>query len=494
MKLIRKLTGLALAVITAITAATPVYADWQVIDGKTYYYRNNNSEKVTGWKTIDGKLYYFSKESGEMVTENTIIGGARYIFSADGVCKGRYTGWTKSSKGKRYWKDGTLVTNKRLIDKDGNRFYADGSGYVTVDMSNSEKNGTLRARYLNSSAETSFFKDYKITRLFKSCDVKEKILTVVDNEMLIIPSGVTVRLYNGAQADGAICIEKGGKLILAEGTLSVTSGGSLFSDGSVYIKKKGCLSVKNGGELFVGKSGKLKISDEENLKLAEASNAVCLGSTDSENKKIGKKAIAAYVTADNSTAIADDPEALLPVEADYCTDFTFEIGIGTTSVTFVFDSGAVFKVLKQRDKFAFIGSCCTAMLGMYSRSNGRDYGIIYEIEDKDYIYDMETGGFAVFLNEDGSFTMADDEQQSGAEESLTVIDKTDALRTVNLNNCRSLGSPFDYVLAQNDASVNAHLQAYLLPEGAVVVLQRAKDIEKTAEDRLYYAYLLKPVD
>ncbi|MCM1335118.1 MAG: hypothetical protein NC084_11370 [Bacteroides sp.] len=60
--------------------------------------------KKNGWvKNGTNRLYY---KNGEKVTRSTTIDGVRYKFSADGVCEGRYTGWTRSSKGCKYWDNG----------------------------------------------------------------------------------------------------------------------------------------------------------------------------------------------------------------------------------------------------------------------------------------------------------------------------------------------------------------------------------------------------
>ncbi len=84
-----------------------------------------------GWLTPDDKTYYVTK-SGTLQTKSCSIDGIRYSFSSDGVCKGRYTGWTKSSKGRRYYKNGELVKNKWLKTKSGKRYYADKKGYVVT--------------------------------------------------------------------------------------------------------------------------------------------------------------------------------------------------------------------------------------------------------------------------------------------------------------------------------------------------------------------------
>lgn len=83
-----------------------------------------------GWNEIDGARYYVKKD-GTLATSSLIIGGIRYQFGKDGVCGGKYTGFTKSDKGKRCWKDGKLIKNERFEAKNGRRYYADENGYLT---------------------------------------------------------------------------------------------------------------------------------------------------------------------------------------------------------------------------------------------------------------------------------------------------------------------------------------------------------------------------
>lgn len=98
-----------------------------------------------GWNEIDGARYYVKKD-GTLAASSTIIGGIRYQFGKDGVCGGKYTGFTKSDKGKRYWKDGTLLKNERFKAKNGRRYYADKNGCLTeiltlAPLENSECEG-----------------------------------------------------------------------------------------------------------------------------------------------------------------------------------------------------------------------------------------------------------------------------------------------------------------------------------------------------------------
>lgn len=72
-------------------------------DGNIYCM--DGDKYITGWKEIDENLYFF-KKTGEAVTKSTVIGGVRYKFSSTGICKGKYTGWTKSGDKKFYYIDG----------------------------------------------------------------------------------------------------------------------------------------------------------------------------------------------------------------------------------------------------------------------------------------------------------------------------------------------------------------------------------------------------
>lgn len=115
------------------------------IDGVNYKFVNTSNalnslivqEKngARGWNEFDGKSYYI-KANGAFATKSCVINGIRYKFSSDGVCQGKYTGWTKSSSGRRYWKNGIVLKNKWLKTSAGKYYYAGSDGYIeTVDRS-----------------------------------------------------------------------------------------------------------------------------------------------------------------------------------------------------------------------------------------------------------------------------------------------------------------------------------------------------------------------
>lgn len=76
-----------------------------------------------------GKKYYI-KADGSLACKSCTIKGIRYKISENGECQGKYTGWTKSDKGRRYYKNGKLVRNKWIKTKSGKRLYAGSSGYI----------------------------------------------------------------------------------------------------------------------------------------------------------------------------------------------------------------------------------------------------------------------------------------------------------------------------------------------------------------------------
>ena len=44
------------------------------------------------------------------------INGVGFYFDKQGICRGRYTGWVKSSKGKRYFRKGKYVTGNKVVN------------------------------------------------------------------------------------------------------------------------------------------------------------------------------------------------------------------------------------------------------------------------------------------------------------------------------------------------------------------------------------------
>ena len=113
-------------VFAGMSAADPFICGY-VFKGYTFLPCKN------GWNEIDGNRYYI-KSDGTVLTKSAVIDGIRYKFDESGICQGKYTGYTKSSKGKRYWKNGELVKNKWIRVKGVRKYYAGSDGYFVTGM------------------------------------------------------------------------------------------------------------------------------------------------------------------------------------------------------------------------------------------------------------------------------------------------------------------------------------------------------------------------
>lgn len=87
-----------------------------------------------GWYQLDGKSCYI-KSDGTFATKSININGIRYRFSSEGIYLGKYSGWTKSAKGRRYWDNGKLLKNQWIEAANGKIYYAGEKGYMTVGWS-----------------------------------------------------------------------------------------------------------------------------------------------------------------------------------------------------------------------------------------------------------------------------------------------------------------------------------------------------------------------
>lgn len=247
----------------------------------------------------------------------------------------------------------------------------------------------VRARDLNTSALTEYIDGVKVTTLSKSKTLKNAALKLAADEMLIIGENVALTLQNGADISGTVYIESGGKLLLAGGDVAVSESGTVFSDGMLSINKAAKLKV-SGGTVFVGKSGTMRETAEKSLTFDGFSNIVCIGKTNSKNAVISRKAVDAYIYENGDLRTDKNPSELLPSGNDFCTDLV-KSGESTQKLIFVFDSGACIKAEKVNDRFANIGRCNTAIVGMKRQNGGTgiSYSRIYEIDGSDYVYDMK---------------------------------------------------------------------------------------------------------
>lgn len=109
-------------------------ADKQISEIKKLHSVKNPKEVINvygsykaGWQEIDGAKYYIKKD-GTLVTKNTTINGKRYKFSSDGKCLGTFTGFSKQSGVKYYYKKGVMQTG--WISSKSKKYYAAKSGEI----------------------------------------------------------------------------------------------------------------------------------------------------------------------------------------------------------------------------------------------------------------------------------------------------------------------------------------------------------------------------
>lgn len=124
--------------------------EWQLIDGKWFYFRKESGEMHTGWLQIDNNWYYLADENGSMVTDLQEINRMKYFFDSDGrmiasewreingnwyyfssTGAAYFSRWKQGADGKWYYlkSDSTMGTNCYVKDAiDGVYYRVDTSG------------------------------------------------------------------------------------------------------------------------------------------------------------------------------------------------------------------------------------------------------------------------------------------------------------------------------------------------------------------------------
>lgn len=245
----------------------------------------------------------------------------------------------------------------------------------------------------------------KLTYLKNTLKIKKKTLEVKRDEFLMIPKGVKLYLYNGAEISGNIYVAKGGYLYVRGGDVTVHNGGSIYADGYVSFSEKSTVALEGNSELFVNKTGTLKFASDDCICINSKSlgDIICIGKTNSSSDFINKKAVAAYISDENGTVPAQEPEKLLPASRNYMAAAGM-IDHGTKQrIVFIFDKGACLKTDKRNDKFRFIGNTCIAIAGsyLYNDGFGNDINRIVTINGTDYTASLsQGGGYLVRLTDD----------------------------------------------------------------------------------------------
>ncbi|MDE6031737.1 MAG: hypothetical protein K2G32_08965, partial [Oscillospiraceae bacterium] len=119
-----------------------------------------------------------------------------------------------------------------------------------------------------------------------------------ENEKLIIPSGKTLTLRGGANIDGTIYIEEGGKLVFDKFSVNLT--GKIMCFGTVSVTQ-GTLYCGDGSMLYVAEGGKFTAADrggDENelngrITMEPGADVVCLGTCNIPDPTFAAEPVAA---------------------------------------------------------------------------------------------------------------------------------------------------------------------------------------------------------
>ena len=91
-------------------------------EAKKYLFTSQADEVKRGWVTIGSSQYYYDAD-GNPVTGMKTIDGIKYRFDKNGVCLGKYSGWTKNSKGDRYYYKNGIKLKSCWLKVNGKKTY-----------------------------------------------------------------------------------------------------------------------------------------------------------------------------------------------------------------------------------------------------------------------------------------------------------------------------------------------------------------------------------
>ncbi len=252
--------------------------------------------------------------------------------------------------------------------------------FVFAAPASAEEKKTYSFEKLIKYAETvEPWTDTPVSVLNKSVKLKNT-LVMETGDYLVIPRGKTLYLKNGAELDGNIYIENGGKLIIEKGRVFVR--GTIVSDGTIVVYTGGENAYIGGaamhvsGALYVSEQGRLteKKSDgtgievefSDRISRGDDGTIVCFGETNCEYGDIGKTPVSAvvserFVTLDfvESKVVVDSIETLYPSADRYCHEEDIGVGGGGQLLTILFDNGSFLtaNTMSVGDKMFFSKVC-----------------------------------------------------------------------------------------------------------------------------------------
>lgn len=248
-----------------------------------------------------------------------------------------------------------------------------------VPVSAAEKKTCSFEKLIKYAETVEPWADAPVSVLNKSVRI-QNTLVMETGDYLVIPRGKTLRLKNGAELDGNIYIENGGKLILekgwffvrgtiiSDGTIVVYTGGENAYIGGAAMPVSGALYVSEKGRLIEKKSDGTGLSVEFSSRISRSDNGtvVCLGKTNCKYGDIGKTPVSAVVCERSvnldfvaSRVVADSIETLYPSAARYCRNEDIGVGGGSQFITILFDNGSTLtaNAMSVEDKMLFSTVC-----------------------------------------------------------------------------------------------------------------------------------------
>lgn len=249
-----------------------------------------------------------------------------------------------------------------------------------VPVSAEEKKTCSFEKLIKYAETVEPLSDTPVSVLNKSVKI-QNTLVMKTGDYLVIPRGKTLWLKNGAELDGNIYIENGGKLIVEKGWVFVR--GTIISDGTIVVYTGGENAYIGGaampvsGALYVSEKGRLieKKSDGTGLKVEFSSRisrgdngtVVCLGKTNCKYGDIGKTPVSAVVCERSpvnsdfvaSKVVVDSIETLYPSAARYCHQEDIDVGGSDQFLTILFDNGSILtaNTMFAEDKMFFSTVC-----------------------------------------------------------------------------------------------------------------------------------------
>lgn len=248
-----------------------------------------------------------------------------------------------------------------------------------VPVSAAEKKTCSFEKLIKYAETVEPWADAPVSVLNKSVRI-QNTLVMKTGDYLVIPCGKTLRLKNGAELDGNIYIENGGKLILekgwffvrgtiiSDGTIVVYTGGENAYIGGAAMPVSGALYVSEKGRLIEKKSDGTGLQVEFSSRISRSDNGtvVCLGKTNCKYGDIGKTPVSAVVCERSvnldfvaSRVVADSIETLYPSAARYCRNEDIGVGGGSQFITILFDNGSTLtaNAMSVEDKMLFSTVC-----------------------------------------------------------------------------------------------------------------------------------------